>query len=189
MIDFVRIAVGVNSCNDRNVQFVSFQNCNVFFARVNDEHSTRQFFHIFDTAQIFGQFFHFMFQNDNFFFRQNVKSAVSFHCFQFAQTSNTGLNGFEVSQHTAQPTFVYEEHVATGSFVFHSFLSLFFGTNEQNVFASSSNFTDEVISFVNFFYSFLQVDDVDTIAFSEDVRSHFRVPTTGLVTKVYTSFK
>ena len=189
MIDFVRIAVGVNGCNDRNVQFVSFQNSDVLFAGVNDEHSARQFFHVFDTAQVFGQFFHFMFQADNFFLRQQVEGAVSFHSFQFAQTCNTGLDGFEVGQHAAQPTLVNEEHVAAGSFFFHSFLSLFFGTNEQNVFAGSSNLTDEVVSFVNLFYGFLQVDDVDTVTLGEDVRSHFRVPTTGLVTKVYTSFK
>ena len=189
MVDNVRVAVGVNSCNDRNVQFASFHNCNVFFARVDDEQSARQFFHIFNAAEIFGEFFHFMAQADNFFFRQYVKSAVSFHCFKGTQAFNTALNGFEVGHHAAQPTFVYIEHVAAESFFTDSFLSLFFGAYEQNAFAACSNVTHEVISFFYFFNGFLQVDNVDTVSFSEDVRSHFRVPAAGLMTEMYAGFE
>ena len=130
-----------------------------------------------------------MLQADNFLLGQYVEGAISFHSFQLAQASNTGLDGFEVGQHAAQPTLVNIEHVAAGSFFLHSLLSLFLGTNEQNAFAGSSNLTDEVVSFVNLLHGFLQVNDVDTIALGEDVGSHLGVPTTGLVTKVYTSFK
>ena len=34
-----------------------------------------------------------------------------------------------------------------------------------------------------------QIDDVDAVSFCENVRGHFRVPSSCLVTKVYTSFK
>ena len=46
-----------------------------------------------------------------------------------------------------------------------------------------------MIRFLDFFNGFLKVDDVDSVSFGEDIRSHFRVPAAGLVTKVYTSFK
>ena len=58
MIDNVRIAVSVNSSNNRNIQFACFKHSNIFFAGINNEESTRQFFHIFDTAKIFSKFFH-----------------------------------------------------------------------------------------------------------------------------------
>ena len=70
MIDFVRIAVGVNGCNDGDVQFASFENSDVLLAGVNDEESARKFLHIFIAAKVFGQFFLFMTQAYNFFFRE-----------------------------------------------------------------------------------------------------------------------
>ena len=38
MVDFVGIAVGVNGCNDRNVQLVSFQNSDVLLACLSPPH-------------------------------------------------------------------------------------------------------------------------------------------------------
>ena len=45
-------------------------------------------------------------------------------------------------------------------------------------------FAYKIIRFYHFFYCFLQVNDIDTISFCKNVRSHFRVPTSCLMTKM-----
>ena len=56
-IDFIGISVGINNSDNRNTKFLSFLNCNSFFAGVNDEHSAGDLLHLFDTAEEFLKLF------------------------------------------------------------------------------------------------------------------------------------
>ena len=58
-----------------------------------------------------------------------------------------------------------------------------FGAREKNIIGY------EHISFVKLLYCLLQIDDINTISFCEDVLCHLRVPSSGLMTKMYASFK
>ena len=81
--------------------------------------------------------------------------------------------------------------VLTGTSCFFSncVLGLFLGPNEQEDTTVLSFFFNKIVSVVDHLNGLLQIDDVDAITFRKDIRLHLRVPTTGLMTKMYTSFK
>ena len=168
---------------------MSFGNSDFFFLGVNDEECARDLLHVFDAAQVLFQFFQFTFHQDDFLLRILVSGAFFKHFFQFFQTSDTGLNGTEIGEHAAQPTFIDIELVATGSFFLHGILRLFLGADEKDRSAGSCDFTQESVCFFYFLYSLLQVDDVDAVSFGENETCHFRIPTTGLMTKVNACFE
>ena len=145
--------------------------------------------HVFDTAQEFFKTSALFVQQCNFFLRKNFKSSIFFHAFDFFQTSDTFLDCSPVSKGTTQPTVVDEVLTCTNSFFCNSISSLFLSTYEQDHRIVCSCITHEVVCLVCIFYSLLQVDNVDSVTFSEDVLSHLRVPATSLVTEVYTSLK
>ena len=53
----------------------------------------------------------------------------------------------------------------------------------------ANKFSNCSISFVYLLNCFLKVDDVNAVSFCEDVTGHFWVPSSCLVTEVYTCFK
>ena len=83
---------------------------------------------------------------------------------------DTGLDGLEVGQHTAEPSFVDIEHASTGGFFLDCALGLFLRSNEENLTALGRQFTQEVVAFFYFLDGLLQVNDIDSVAFREDVR-------------------
>ena len=168
---------------------MSFLNTDSFFFRIYYEDSIRDFLHVFDTAKVFLQFIHLFFQSDNFFFRQYIKSTVFLHSLDLFQTFDSALDGLEVCQHTTKPSFVYIVHSASLSFCLNSILSLFLCTNEKNGTAVSYDIFYCFVSCVYHTYCFLQVDDVDTISLCVDVRSHFRVPSSCLMSEMNTCFQ
>ena len=168
---------------------MSFCNSDFFFLGVNDENCSRKTFHIFNAAKVLFELFKFALHQDNFLLRILSSGAFFKHLFQFFQTCNTGLDCAEVGQHAAEPAFIDIELVAACSFFLYRVLSLFLCSYEENRFALCCNIANESISFFNFLYSLLQVDNVDSVAFCEDESCHLRIPTTGLMTKMNACFK
>ena len=164
-------------------------NRDFLFLGVNDEQSSGKAFHVLNTADEFLQFLDFQLQLDDFFFGKQLKSAVLFHFAQLSQSVDSAGNGLEVCQHTAEPTSVDIVHTATLRLFPDGIAGLFLGSNEQNLAAVLRHVADEHVSFIQLFDGFLQVDDVNAVSFGENVRSHFRIPSSGLVTKVYASFQ
>ena len=171
------------------MKFAGFRNSDFFFFRVDDEESVREFLHVFDAAEVFLKFFHFMFEERNFFLRQEFERAIFGLFFQCLQAFYALFDGLEVGEHTAEPAFVDEVLVAAFCFVFNGFLGLFFRAYEEDFAAFSSQVADKIVSFVHFLNGFLQVDDVDTVTFGEDETSHLRVPTAGLMTEMNAGFQ
>ena len=167
---------------------MSFSNSDFFLLGIDDENSSRQSLHVFDTAQVLFQLFQFPLHEDNFLLRILVGGAFFKHLFQFFQTVDTGLDGAEIGEHAAQPAFVHVELVAAGSFFLHGILGLLLGAYKENRFALSCHITDESISFFHLLHGLLQIDDVDTVAFGENEPSHLRVPATGLMTEMNACF-
>ncbi len=66
--------------------------------------------------------------------------------------------------------------------------SLTLGTDEENTTTRSSNVTNGLHRAMQHRDGFLQVQDVNVVTGTKDVRFHLRVPTAGVVTKVDTSF-
>ena len=67
-------------------------------------------------------------------------------------------------------------------------LSLSFGADKQNFTALGSNFARCIQSSVQHRISFLQVNNVNVVFFAVNIRSHARIPTTGVVTEVNAGF-
>ena len=156
---------------------------------VNNEHYIWNAWHVSDTAQEFFKTCTLFVQQCYFFLRKHFESSIFFHAVDFFQTSDTFLDCTPVCKSSTQPTVVDVVLTSADSFVFNSFSSLFFSTYEQDNCVVCCSITNEVVCLVSQFYSLLQVDNVDTVTFCEDVLSHLRIPATSLVTEVYTSLK
>ena len=161
----------------------------MLFAGVHNEQGAGQLLHLADTAQVGFQLFPLVDQLDNFLLGQHVELTALLHLVDLVQALNTGADGLEVGQHTAQPAVVDVKHVAALGFGFYRFLGLLFGADEQDALAFHRDVADESISFINLADCLLQVDDVDAVTFGEDVLRHLRVPPAGLMTEVYAGFQ
>jgi hypothetical protein len=157
--------------------------------RVNNESKLRNTLHIFNAAQGEIEFVKFTLEGKNFFFGITVDCSVSKHLFQFFEAVNAFLNSNKVGKGSAHPTECYVWLTCSFSFLCHSFLSLAFCADEKNFSAVSNGFNDFIVSCAEEFYSLLQVNDMYTIASAKNVGTHFWIPTTGLVTKMYTGFE
>src|SRR6266478_7797869 len=79
---------------------------------------------------------------------------------------------------------IHKERAALLGFLGDSFLRLPLGAHEQHGSAMRRNFAYEFARFAEHLQSLLQIDDVDAVAFPENVLLHLGVPATRLVAKV-----
>ena len=161
----------------------------MLLAGVNNEHAAGQFLHFFDTAEVLHELFTKSAELNDFLLGEKIEIAVRFHFVDLVELCNTGLDGLEVGEKTAEPTLVDIEHFAALCFLFDALLSLLLGADKKNGAVVHRNIANEIVGFVNLFYGFLKVDDVDTVALGEDVFLHLRIPTAGLVTEMYACFQ
>ena len=157
--------------------------------RIYDEDCIRKVLHLLDTAKVLLKLLPLFLQLDNFLLRQYLKSTVLRHGLDLFQSCDTALDSLEVGHHTAQPSLVYIEHTATLSLGTDCVLSLLLGTNEQDGATVCSNIKYSIVSLVYFANRLLKINDVDTISLGVDVRSHFRVPSSCLMSEMNTSFQ
>ena len=166
-----------------------FRYCDFFLFRVNHKNSSRNLLHIFNPAKILLKFLQFALHQDDFFLRILFGSSVFKHFFQFLQAGYASLDSTEVGKHAAEPTFIYIKHIATLGFFSDRILSLFLCSDKQDRCSCCCHFTDKSISFFYFFHCLLQVNDINTITFGEDVPCHLRIPATGLMPEMNACFK
>ena len=168
---------------------MSFLNTDLFLLRVNYEDCIRDTWHILDTAKVLLKLLPLLLQLDNFLLWQYIKGTVLRHGLDLTKTSDSALDGLEVSKHTTKPSLVYIIHTTSLCLSCYCILCLLLCSYEKDVSALCSNVEDSLVSFVNLAYRLLQVDDVDTVSLGIDVWSHLRVPSSGLMSKMNTSFK
>ena len=84
---------------------------------------------------------------------------------------------------------VNEGHACTACFFADDVARLTFGTHKQYGTFIGNQTTHYVLSILKQGQGFFQIDDVDFVAGAENVLFHFRVPVTGLVTKVNACFQ
>jgi hypothetical protein len=82
-----------------------------------------------------------------------------------------------------------KEHPAPASFFFYSFLSLSLGPDEQNRSTTGRKIRYKLHGSFKEAQSLLEVNDIDTVPFTEDVISHLRIPAVRLVSEMDTRFK
>src|SRR5713101_3511987 len=84
---------------------------------------------------------------------------------------------------------IHEERAALLGFFSHSLLRLPLGAHEQYGSAVRRNFAYEFARFAEHLQSLLQIDDMDAVAFPENVLLHFGVPAARLVAKVHSGLQ
>ncbi len=105
------------------------------------------------------------------------------------ESFNSALNGIEVGQHSAEPARVDIRHTATSRFLTNGVLRLLFCAYKEDFLPVGGQITDEHIGFFEFSDRLLEVDDVDPVSFRKNIRSHFGVPPSGLMSEMDTGFK
>ena len=163
-------------------------NGDLFLLRIDNEDRAWQFRHILDAAEEAFEFFLFTEKDCFFFLGEEFHGPVFFHLFEFEETFDAGFDGLVVGQHATEPSFVDVVFASADSFFFDGFLSLLLGTNEQDWLPFFNDFLHEIIRFIDELDGFRQVNDVDLISFCKNVRRHFRIPATCLMTKMYPCF-
>src|SRR5690349_22474543 len=81
------------------------------------------------------------------------------------------------------------EHAAAVGFLGNRFLSLALGSQEKNGFAVAALLAHKFRCFAKKLQCLLQINDVDSIAFAEDIFLHLRVPAAGLVAEMNSSLQ
>ena len=106
VVDLVRIAVGINDCNDRNAQLACFCVIAFFSLRVSQLRTERPEAPSLNAAEVLELSDLGSWELDNFFFREQIEGAVSPHLLQRFRRAIRVRMVFEVGQHAAQPTCV-----------------------------------------------------------------------------------
>jgi len=131
----------------------------------------------------------FAFEARHFLLGKQFVPAIGCHQIQLLEPFDGLLDCREVSQQATQPPLVDEVHSTALSFFLNCVLRLSFGSDEQNVFALVCQLGDELSSFFKKPQCLLEIDDVDPVAFAEDILLHLRVPTFRLMSEMYTSLQ
>src|SRR5207302_103938 len=92
-------------------------------------------------------------------------------------------------EQSAQPALVYVIHLAACGLFRHRFLRLAFGTDEQYVLSLRGHLAHESGRVLKHLQGLLQVDNVDSVTFAEDVFLHLWIPALGLVPEVNACFE
>ena len=81
---------------------------------------------------------------------------------------------------------VHVEHPAAHGLLADGILRLSLGSDKKHIVTVGRKVANEHGRFVEVVQGFLQIHDVDPIAFAKDERLHLRVPPPSLVSKVHT---
>ncbi len=101
MIDALRRAVGVNHCDDRDVEAICFLDGDIFFANIDNEHHVRHAVHILDAGKVLHQLFVLTVEAETLFLGEHLKTAVFTHRFDLFQFVDRFLYRVEVGEQSA----------------------------------------------------------------------------------------
>ena len=187
VVDLVRVAVGVQHRDHRDVQLAGLADGDVLLLGVDDPHRGRDLAHVPDAAQGLGQLLLLPGEQQHLLLGAPLELAGGFHGLEVLEPLQPLVHGGEVGEHAAQPAVVDVGHVDPGRLVGDCLLGLPLGADEQDGAAVGDGLLDELERLVDVLQGLLQVDDVDAVAFGEDEPLHLRVPAPGLVSEMDTS--
>src|SRR5262249_53769132 len=188
-IHFVRIAVGVDDADHRNLELARLVDRDLLFLRVDDEHRVGQPRHAADALEVLRQLAALLLVAGDLLLRERIEAAVGGHRFQIPEAAQTALNGREVREEAAEPAFVHEKHAAALRLFGNDVLRLALRADEQNSAALGGEAAHEFFGVAEQLDGLAQVDDVDAVPFAEDVLLHLRIPAFRLVAEVHSGLQ
>ena len=188
VVDFVRVAVGVDDADHRNLQLARLVDGDLFLARVHDEDRVRQLGHRPDAFEILQQLPLFLFRSSDLLLGERFEASVGArrdHRFQVTEPSQAALDRGEVGEKTAQPALIDEEHTAALRFLGDDVLRLSLRADEEHGLAVGRQVRDELLRVAELLDRLVQVEDVDSVSLAEDEFLHLRIPPLRLVAEVH----
>ena len=156
---------------------------------VNHEESRRQTSKVSNRTEVLLKFLA-LTSNLQFLTLGNVvEGAIVHHLIDGGHLLHSLADGGEVGKHTASPTLRDVRHAYALCSSSDNVLTLLLGAYEENLTTAACDSLKSLSSFVDFYYGLVQIDDMDTVALHEDIRSHCRIPFALEVAEVATCFK
>lgn len=115
---------------------------------------------------------------------ENLKSAVLRHSLDSFQSLDSGTDCLKVGEHAAQPSLIYIVHSAALSLCLNRILRLLLGSYKEDCATLCHHIEHCLVSLVHLTYGLLQVNNMNAVSLREDIGSHLRVPSSGLVSEV-----
>ena len=168
------------------MKLAGLSNCVVLLNRINNEQSIRELLHFLDTAKEVLKLVLLLEHLSLFLLRIDAKHSLAFHLFDVCKLLDRLLNRTEVGQCAAQPALVDIEGTGTKSFRKNRSLCLLLGTDEENLSTVLGQFLESVVCRVEHLLGLSEIDDVDAVLGSVDVRAELRVPLASLMSEMNT---
>ncbi len=181
MVNVRRVAVGVHHGYHWNVEYSSLFDGNLFAVGIDHEQDVRRTRHVLDAPQVLVQVFSFSLEARHLFLGAAFVALFFCQHIQLFQALDGVLHGRPVREQPSQPAAVDEIHLTALGFGGNCFLGLALGAHEQHGLAFRGGLGNEAGGVLEHLQSFLKVNDVDAVAFAEDILSHLRIPAPGLV--------
>src|SRR5262249_36950475 len=162
---------------------------NLFLVGIDYEDDIRQHLHIAYPSEVLFQSRMFALQTESLLLCESVESAVGAHLLDVFHPLDRFLNRLEVCKQASQPALIDVVLTAAFRFFFDGILCLPFCSYEHEAGAVHSFLSYKLDRFFEQPLGFLKVNDVNAVAFAEDVLLHLRIPTPDLVSKMDASLK
>jgi hypothetical protein len=115
-----------------------------------------------------------------------VDGTVCLHLLDVFHPGDGPLDGIEIGEGAAEPTFGDIMLAASLGGFLDRFLGLFLGANKEDLAAFASGGAKELASCIQLRESLAQVDDVNAVTGVEDELFHLRIPAAGLMSEMDT---
>ncbi len=135
------------------------------------------------------QMFALAFEFDDFLLGKQFVAAIGRHFVQLFEPLHRLLHRNPIGEQSAEPALVHVETATTRCFFGDGVLGLALGAHEQHNLSLHCQVLHKLRCLFEHLQSFLQVNNVNPVALSEDVFLHPGIPTLGLMPEVNSRFE
>lgn len=121
---------------------------------------------------------------EGFFFGEFFQGTIRGHLFQLFEAADGLADGLEVGQGAAQPALIDEIAATATGFLLHRFARLAFGAHKEHAAMAARELFHKIEGFPEHGEGMFEIDNMNAVAFTKEVRRHFGVPVARLVTKM-----
>ena len=187
VLEVIGVCVGVQNSDHGNAELASFVDGEVLTNRVDHPDGARRLLEGPNTTEGLLQLGQLALLEQQFLLGETLSGVFVVDFLELFHASQALGDGLEVGQQTTQPALVDVGLAHAGRLLRHGLLSLLLRSHEKHSSAVRDGLLDEVIRLIDVGQRLLEVDDVNTAALGQDKALDFRVPATGLVSKVNAS--
>ena len=148
----------------------------MFLAHVNHEEGSGQAIEVGDRTEVLLKLGTLAADLEDFTLGEVGESAICGELVDVSHLLHRLADSGEVGEHTTGPALSNVRHIDSCGLLGNSQFGLFLSSYKKDATTRLCDFFERFSSFVNFSNSLVEVNDVDTVALHEDVRSHSGIP-------------